>query len=77
MDLPIEPSDLDRLTPQDKVELRQFINNEQQRSRVQARMSYIHFHLTALLPPPSSYLSNFLCIHSSSTYNNNQTPAPC
>lgn len=37
MDLPIEPSDLDRLTPQDKVELRQFINNEQQRSRVQAQ----------------------------------------
>jgi mitochondrial import inner membrane translocase subunit TIM8 len=34
----IDQADLDRLTDKDKQELRQFIQNEQQRTRIQARM---------------------------------------
>ncbi len=35
----IEQSDLDRLNDKDKAELRQFIDNEQRRTKIQARMS--------------------------------------
>lgn len=34
----IDQADLDRLTDKDKQDLRQFIQNEQQRTRIQARM---------------------------------------
>lgn len=36
----LEQSDLDRLNDKDKAELRQFITNEQQRTRIQARKSF-------------------------------------
>lgn len=32
-----DQADLDRLSPQDKQELRQFINNEQQKAQIQQR----------------------------------------
>lgn len=41
----IDQADLDRLTDKDKQDLRQFIQNEQQRTRIQARMR-------PALPPP-------------------------
>lgn len=51
----LEQSDLDKLNDKDKAELRQFITNEQQRTRIQARK---HFFLLSLLPPHSAgYLS--------------------
>jgi import inner membrane translocase subunit TIM8 len=37
MDTTIEQADLDRLNDKDKAELRQFINNEQARTKLQAR----------------------------------------
>ncbi|KAK3692779.1 mitochondrial import inner membrane translocase subunit TIM8 [Podospora appendiculata] len=37
MDASIEQSDLDRLSDKDKGELRQFMTNEQQRTRIQSQ----------------------------------------
>lgn len=45
----IDQADLDRLTDKDKQDLRQFIQNEQQRTRIQARMPLN-------LPPPYRYI---------------------
>lgn len=52
MDNPtIDQADLSSLTDKDKQELRQFIQNEQQRTRIQARMQplslFLDFHLPA------------------------------
>lgn len=33
----VDNVDLDKLTDQDKLELRQFLNNQQQRSQIQSR----------------------------------------
>lgn len=38
-----DQADLDRLSPQDKTELRSFINNEQQKARIQQRTSPVRF----------------------------------
>lgn len=45
----IDQADLDRLTDKDKQDLRQFIQNEQQRTRIQARMR----PTLPSTPPPS------------------------
>lgn len=50
----IDQADLDRLTDKDKQDLRQFIQNEQQRTRIQARMR-------PTLPPPPPPLP-VLCV---------------
>lgn len=35
----MDASDVEKLQPKDKAELLQFVNNEQQRTKVQSRMS--------------------------------------
>lgn len=53
----LEQSDLDKLNDKDKAELRQFITNEQQRTRIQARKHFFFF----TFPPTSSLCWLFVC----------------
>lgn len=53
----IDQADLDRLTDKDKQDLRQFIQNEQQRTRIQAR--------TRLPPPCDHHLAAHVFVASS------------
>lgn len=45
----LEQSDLDKLNDKDKAELRQFITNEQQRTRIQARKHFFFYFPSYLL----------------------------
>lgn len=55
----IDQADLDRLTDKDKQDLRQFIQNEQQRTRIQARMRPLFLFRTSprkLMPRANWFL---------------------